>query len=453
MHNIPMLILQYDQLWYNSRGVLDDIFDFLEMNNNNNNNDLVISTLIEGNNNPNHYNGYYDNIYFGKIQRMNFAKAVQKISSKETWHYLRTFFQDEIKLKPEIFLRRDEIRYLDDAESEGRIDQRPFPYSDMPSIAWIMAYPNCGAPQIIHLMREVGDVMTGTNYGLDIALRNKVPFPLYGPDNEDGPFIEAPSSSKNNEVSSSVFVLTKTHCHPDSYCYNCKHTEFIMDPKKFISGCLGGNVVMLDNSRGDGSVLINVNNTLDLYGINLVRRAVHIVRNPLDVLVERFHHERSEVIQGDDLAKSKKWLKKHPPSVIGFHRWCNNIDLENRKQRWLQSNIIKDVDAKSLLVNTLCSTELFRYVQWHNNAFQITDGYMMPTLVVHFEDFEDRYDSVVKDFLSFLKLSTMKEVNPSKEFGKSKNNYFTTIQKRNVAKVVERLSTTETWNHLVRYFK
>ena len=210
---------------------------------------------------------------------------------------------------------------------------------------------------------------------------------------------------------------------------------------------------MLDNSRGDGSVLINVNKTLDLYGINLVRRAVHIVRNPLDVLVERFHHERSEVIQGDDLAKSKKWLKKHPPSVIGFHRWCNNIDLENRKQRWLQSNIIKDVDAKSLLVNTLCSTELFRYVQWHNNAFQITDGYMMPTLVVHFEDFEDRYDSVVKDFLSFLKLSTIKEVNPSKEFGKSKNNYFTTIQKRNVAKVVERLSTTETWNHLVRYFK
>lgn len=71
-----MLILQYDQLWYNSRGVFDDIFDFLEMNNINTNNDLVISTLIEGNNNPNHHNGYYDNIYFGKIQRMNFAKAV-----------------------------------------------------------------------------------------------------------------------------------------------------------------------------------------------------------------------------------------------------------------------------------------------------------------------------------------------------------------------------------------
>ena len=91
------------------------------------------------------------------------------------------------------------------------------------------------------------------------------------------------------------------------------------------------------------------------YSPDLVKKVVHIVRDPFDNVVARFHLDR--------YAKTESWLKEYPANKLGFQKWCNGIDDDNNM---LMSHKFVDNDLRKAFSGVPCRAEFFRYVQWHN---------------------------------------------------------------------------------------
>lgn len=110
---------------------------------------------------------------------------------------------------------------------------------------------------------------TATNYGQEQSgYRSSIPI---SPSLPDGPYFRFPNGNY------SKYVLTKTHC--GGYCVRCTPTRYVLDAKRFDSDCRSGNKLV----EGKGS------STKPAYGSDLPKKAVHILRNPLDNIVARLH--------------------------------------------------------------------------------------------------------------------------------------------------------------------
>ena len=204
--------------------------------------------------------------------------------------------------------------------------------------------------------------------------------------------------------------------------------------------CLTGNRLTPEfDEDGDvisarGKALCQVEKHHTHYDPSLVQRAVHVVRDPFDNIVSRFHLEQN-------VHKKKKndeeWLTKHPSTPKGFQDWCQAMDdkvhEEEKESRFLDDALLKAFEGVP------CHSEFYRHTQWHSLALAATNKMKIPALILHYyERFEDDFDNMYEELFSFLELPRDGQMT---EFvtGKKYQDCFDTTQRRKAMALVEEL--------------
>ena len=150
---------------------------------------------------------------------------------------------------------------------------------------------------------ELTNTTTATNYGLEGDIKDKESTPAFE-GGFNGPFLELiPDRSTNIPK----LILTKTHCGGIAASRN--PTTYIETPRSFLKACLKGKRGVLSTE----SKSLATHSTW--YSQELVKKVVHIFRNPMDNVVARFHLERKRFTSKKDV----KWLARFPNNQQGFH--------------------------------------------------------------------------------------------------------------------------------------
>lgn len=103
------------------------------------------------------------------------------------------------------------------------------------------------------------------------------------------------------------------------------------------------------------------------------------------------------------------------------------------------------------LEGVLCYLEFFKYVHWHNNAFHMIEKLNLPSLILHYEEYDQDYNATEENILKFLNLEKKYE---GKEFHMSNyDEYFTLEDKKNITEFIIAISSSQTLAQLnSRYF-
>jgi len=300
-------------------------------------------------------------------------------------------------------------------------------------VAWLMSFPNSGTSYTIHAVREITNTTTATNYGLEGDIKDKPSVPVFNTNKgEDGPFFEL-IPGRITRVPE--LILTKTHCA--GFCTTCDPDGYMETPRSFLQGCLKSKRGFFTNKTGA------MDRQSVWYHHKLVKKAVHIIRNPMDNTVARFHLERKRYTAKNDV----KWLIEYPNNQDGFYKWCKEIDASRAlvESRWV------DDDLAISLAKVPCHSEFYRYVQWHNLAFTTVVDLEIPSFVFHYEDYSNRFEEVTDELIAFLELDR-RGVAPPFVDNKRYDSYYSVEDKEHVAIFVQEFATKRTWGHLQHYF-
>ena len=98
-----------------------------------------------------------------------------------------------------------------------------------------------------------------------------------------------------------------------------------------------------------------------------------------------------------------------------------------------------------------CHAEVFKYIQWHNLAFQLTNKYKIDTMVVYYQDYAVKFNETVDKILDFLELPLV-DHQEGFEPGHEYNKFYTNLDKRRIGLLAKELASDETWSHIEQYF-
>lgn len=263
----------------------------------------------------------------------------------------------------------------------------------------------------------MANVTTGSNYAKDWPIA--VPI---RPELANGPFLQKP------EMRVPHYVLTKTHCY--GYCADCYPKGYEATDKVFEQGCLRSEM------PGQGDVH---------YASSVPVKAVHLFRNPFDNIVARMH---LAVKRREKLGRTSEHLPALENSKEGLDAWCLYLDTKYTRD---EGDYFSD-EVKAYFDGLPCHAEWYRYVQWHNHAFALTEKLDIPVHNLFYEDYTNRYDETVADLLDFLETSPRR---PPIDFyvGKTYEVFFEEKHARKAAALVRALGSTETWGHTRHYFE
>ena len=181
-----------------------------------------------------------------------------------------------------------------------------------------------------------------------------------------------------------------------------------------------------------------------VYDYSEVDRAIHLIRDPFDNMVARFHYDATQLVRADP----EQWADRYTYDAKGFANLCADASLSNAEHK--DTRI--DPQVLELIEDIPCHLDLFRYVQWHNLAFVATDDSLqVPTLVINYEDYSSDFEGTLRSMLDFLELPNSGNYEPFVR-GKSYRDYFTDDQIDRMRQATMILSLPITWHHLERYF-
>jgi hypothetical protein len=304
-------------------------------------------------------------------------------------------------------------------------------------IAWLMSFPNSGTSYTILLTNTITGTATATNYVPKSVSKNLTeyknifrdyPVPRWSLQEDVGVNIQIPTTG---------YVLTKTHC--GGYCFRCfagRDSGTLKNSKDFFKECRRGSYISKNNMTS-GQLDI-----LDSYTPKeSIKRAVHLIRDPFDNVVARFHLHRKKF--------SKQLLDKYPNTLEGFRDYCNN-DL-GKKYRTKETSFLPFKDIYGSIKNVPCHSDFFRYIQWHNLAFETTARQNLSSMIIHYERYTDNFNKTKDDLLQFLE---QREVNKPPTFitGKTYRNYYTDKENAAVKLMFSKLANNDTWDQTKQYF-
>lgn len=318
------------------------------------------------------------------------------------------------------------LRKQDDAYRDSTADDRPNDDTSSSSeIAWLMSFPNSGTSFTLDVIGRTSRTLVATNYCHESPHQTKAVIPAH---DKNGPFWQ----NKPRYPEPTKYAITKTHC--GYYCSACPPESYMQDADSFTELCSSGFKFVGDSNQKD-----KVHVT---YDANVVRKAIHLIRNPFDNMVSRFHHARHETM-------SVKQRLTFPNSRHGFRKYCQHMNdkwNDEVELTWL-------TDELSMMKDIPCRDDLYRYVQWHNLAFRTTDDELqIPTHVLRYEQYVHRFDDTVDELLNFLHLEQRDEPYHFTK-GHSYAGYYTDEEQRNVMEAFKILASNTTWQHLQHYFE
>ena len=318
-----------------------------------------------------------------------------------------------------------------------------------------MSFPNSGTSYTLSLVASASNTTMATNYGYELvdvtknsntnsfsdtntttnASRTVLPtIPVLASAQYpwEGPFWLNPNAKRPTRT-----VLTKTHC--GGYCHDCKARGSVETPHSFLIHCAMAEADYFnvhENKRMKDNFIYDYNNEVD--------RAVHLFRDPFDNMVSRYHLGVHKVIKENrtDL------IARYTYDAAGFNNFCN--DKTYVQQEHSEAHV--DQDVLILIEDVPCHMDLFRYIQWHDLAFLVTDNFLtIPTHIVYYEDYSTNFEGTLQALLDFLELPNTGAYAPF-ETGKSYRDYFTMDQMVRMRTAAMMLASPSTWNAVKRYF-
>ena len=321
---------------------------------------------------------------------------------------------------------------------EGRIQEPEFLRPDTSDVddgqlgvVWLMSFPNSGTSFTIHLTREASNTTTATNYACEGEIKDKPGVPVFN-SSENGPFFELIPDRFTNIPPK--YILTKTHC--GGFCSSCHPNGYLETSRSFQTACMSGQRgVMTD--KGIDILWKGIT-----YNSSFVKKAIHVVRHPLDNVVARFHLYQKR----EKALKNKAFTTKYPYNSMGFSRWCADQDKKHdlRNFRWIDNALADKLDAVP------CRQEFFMYLQWHNLAFDTTRSLGLPTLMHYYDDYTEDQEKATERLLTFLELPRVSGGEPFSP-GKIYRDYYTPEQKAAILDLIKEQASAETWNWLKDY--
>ena len=336
---------------------------------------------------------------------------------------LSTFTSLQLK---EGIMESEEDRFVDDSSLRGSLP-----------LAWLMSFPNSGTSYTITMVKKVTGRNTASNYGSESRGDDGMSASVLahnGTAAEGPPFWINPTSLSLSRPSKG-FILTKTHC--GSRCNNCSVSKYVENHALFLQHCLEGRYNIIDHNG-------QLTEKLGSYEKALVKRAVHLIRDPFDNVVSRFH------LHYKNLVKKNKTdhIAAYPRTREGFRRFCYDMGKLYYSEEE-HSKIYTDVF--DTVKNVPCHADFYRYIQWHNLAFTTTLDMRIPSMIVHYENYTDNFNRTKDTLLAFL---GQEGVYNAPEFvtGKTYRDYYTADEINAVSVLFSKLALEETWLNTKHYF-
>ena len=287
-----------------------------------------------------------------------------------------------------------------------------------------------GTSFTLHITRETSNATTASNYALEGDIKDQ-PSVLAIPDGagRHGPVLHRYHGKYTNIPET---ILTKTHCN--GYCTpkNCKAVQTV---HSFMDGCLSGTRAY-ETEKG----LLKIQQTYDK---SLVKKAIHLFRHPLDNIVSRFHLSYKQ----KETNKYMSFLKDYSKDRAGFRRWCRAID----KNKDVSQLALVDQNLREALDGVPCAAEFFRYAQWHNLAFWVTNELNLPTMILHYDEYAKDLRGTASRVLNFLDIPRVGKGVVQFHSGKTYRNYYTLEERRKIRSFLQKFSSLETWEQLKDY--
>jgi len=224
--------------------------------------------------------------------------------------------------------------------------------------------------------------------------------------------------------------------------------QYVFTPHNFVKACLE-----------------NAHFTRDR---NLVKRMVHVIRNPLDNVVERFRLERSalnnNVMNSEQQQRQKEQEENNrlaggDNEVASFKQWCRNQD-----ERFVAEEArVYSRRAIRLAPGVPCHAEFFKYVQWHNNVVAVKNFEEPQMHIIHYGSLRVDFGHVITFLWKFLLLLPAAAKKLKKDELMQKNmlppfrfqtflEYYTDEEKNNIGVFLREFASVETWAQLLWYF-
>lgn len=354
-------------------------------------------------------------------------------------------------------------------------------------IALIMSYPNSGTSYTSKLVRRASGTTTATNYGMEglISTTDHKSVPIYEY-SIDGPYwLHPPTKSMDDGLEvvegedkqqtkrevlpippPTALILTKTHC--GVRCTHCPPIMYLENEETFFQRCLSGARKVPDKSRNAKLDNSSSNNKKEkqyykkeyvTYSPNLVHSAIHLIRNPFDNAISRFHHELKERVKNP--TKYQSWIDRYPRNSIGFRKWCNDENTmygayEREKFNWTKYGYSSDITK--YFEGVSCHAEMVRYALWHALAIRTAERLEVPVMYLYYEDYANDLEGETKKLLSFLNLTRSVDEEGNgvglPEFRQSDySDYFTLEERAATSELIRRVLKNEKGIELLdRYF-
>lgn len=303
-----------------------------------------------------------------------------------------------------------------------------------PAIAWLMSYPNSGTSYTMTCVESTTNRSTASNYGDEVTAKDDFSLPIY-PGHPEGPYWKG-LYGKIGQIRPlpKGYVLVKTHC--GSRCVRCPPEQYVETYQSYLDACRNSTARLAPERK----------RVSFLYDENRVKKAIHLIRNPFHNFVARFHLDWKHFKEkGDDA-----WIKEHPSDPVGFQKWCMDLDNQFEKEEY---ETFEYYMVKQLRLS-ICHGEVFKYIQWHNLAFQVTRKLGLNPMVIHYEDYyEDKFNNTLDDMLDYLELDGI--LPPKKQFHAKDGayaRYYTFLDKRRIKLLVEKIASADTWDAIKHYF-
>ena len=217
----------------------------------------------------------------------------------------------------------------------------------------------------------------------------------------------------------------------------CGPEHYVENHQLFLQHCLATSYM---SRTEEGDLIVNSGH----YDKAMVARAVHLIRDPFDNIVSRFHLRHNRFTKLNDTVS----LEKYPKTREGFRTFCND-QSELHAQEEEASKFYHDVIDG--IRDIPCHADFFRYIQWHNLAFVTVWDLRIPTLIVHYENYTENFDETKDVLIEFLDQRVVNEP-PAFVTGKTYRDYFTSGEVKAIAGMFEKLAMDKTWQYTMHYF-
>lgn len=253
------------------------------------------------------------------------------------------------------------------------------------------------------------DLNVATNYG-----ESDQP-PLYS-ELPNGPVVH-----QYREEVPAQYVLTKTHCA--GYCNYCgpNGSSYLISSEKFETRCATSRRINTTTREEE---------MLPPYPVEVVKKAIHLVRDPFDNAVARSHS-----------------------SAVNFPMKFASLSGRGAYLAYCQMRDAHSVLPPHVTPSVLpCASEFYKYVQWHNNVYEMIERHPeWPILTLRYESYSIDSNRTLEEVMEFLELPTVASPEPFIA-NKTYDDHFTIEEARAALSLVKEVASVQTWTLVRPYF-